>query len=423
MRVLLVVSEWGTGPFSQGIVRPTKTLVDALCTKGHVVHVLATKRGLISSETRAGSEPNFSLEGLEPRPFDFFPRGKLRFREYVADAIVNWVPDIVISQDWQGLAAGYAKRIDRSPLVTWIHGGTMYDLHGKGRGPRSRSELVMAGLESYQIEHSQLVVSPSALLVKIYRDEYQITVPSNEVIPYHFPNPLRIPTAPASWPLNIVFAGRLSRRKGIEVFLKAAQSAHRQLSGVRVQIFGKSVDYDGQQIARRLKRLGIWSEYCGQLSPEAVWAKICARNSVLVVTSILDNSPNTVYEAIANRVPVLILGSQNGASELRKYSESVVASSQLKSVDWTIFTNRSNSELRGPPELSGLNHSITASWLSALRIARTTAERQQSRPYPTLLTKTPGLRGVSGRSLQNGLRRTWILLLNRAIAVFTSSPN
>jgi glycosyltransferase involved in cell wall biosynthesis len=130
--------------------------------------------------------------------------------------------------------------------------------------------------------------------------------------------PLFGPSAPASpphrqavRPREIVFFGRLEERKGLRTFCEALHILGDALceGGIKVTFLGKegtvgdtpSLDYLSEQAGRWRFQHRVISNYGQQ---EAV-AHLKSGNAVAVMASPADNSPCTIYEAMALGIPFI----------------------------------------------------------------------------------------------------------------------
>jgi glycosyltransferase involved in cell wall biosynthesis len=112
-------------------------------------------------------------------------------------------------------------------------------------------------------------------------------------------------------PTEIVFFGRLERRKGLDLFCAALDESNKTLSaaGIVVTFLGKSVIKDeiasDDYIARRAEKWTFqWKIITGFGQQEAI-EYLQTTNSVAVMASPEDNSPCTVYEALLHNIPFL----------------------------------------------------------------------------------------------------------------------
>lgn len=364
MNITILASQWPEAPTGGGIARPTAALSRALLAAGHTVHLILARNYAKPPQSLTELGPGFSWQIVNPKRDGKVDPWYLEDQWRICEEIKTSAPDVVIAQEWQGLAAVYASLGNRAPIISWLHGGTLYDLHGNETYFKDPYHAIDAGLEAAQIESSDLVISPSSFLLNLYQSTYDIQIQNSTVIPYHFPEGFERLSSQSGRP-NLVFVGRLSRRKGFDRFLELCRLASKAKGEISCLIAGESVDFDGHSEVRKLRKSGIQADYLGLLPTKSLWRKVAERNSVLCVPSRLDNSPNIVYEAIASNVPIVIDGSANGAKELARYSDLVVPYSNVEEINW-------DSVLETPqvvPEVAvdSFNESITSEWLRNLK--------------------------------------------------------
>ncbi|MEO7413153.1 MAG: glycosyltransferase family 4 protein [Opitutaceae bacterium] len=134
------------------------------------------------------------------------------------------------------------------------------------------------------------------------------------------PNPLPPLVTPAGNPRRdqnlILFVGRLHPEKGLELFLKAAQIAHRRTPQLRFRVVGpweSRFGGGGESFHRKLLELaaplGSAVEFTGPVFDEAVLAAHFASAAIFVYPSLAakgEASPVAPLEALARGCPVVI---------------------------------------------------------------------------------------------------------------------
>jgi len=367
-KILIVTTQWFGAPTGGGIGRPTTALSRALTAQGHQVHtVLARNPSSLRALPRSTSDKHSVSKITSSQSHFVFPF-YLSDQWRIAEFIHRQSPDVVIAQEWQGLASVFSSQARRPPLISWLHGGTTYDYHGRGSYFPSPLVALDAELERVQIETSELVVAPSQFILDLYSKDYEMALPTSRVVPYHFPEGLSESSYVRKGPPNLVFMGRLSLRKGFDVFLDACMEAKEFFGEISVQIAGESIDFSGHDGARKLRLAGVKATYLGLRSPQSTWHEVSRRNSMLIVTSRLDNSPNTVYESIAHGIPVLVIGEMNGANELSNFSNLVQHHPAGANIDWSRVSWANQNYLHA--DIEKINEEISAQWDSVLRDLR-----------------------------------------------------
>jgi glycosyltransferase involved in cell wall biosynthesis len=222
--------------------------------------------------------------------------------------------DVVICQEWQGLLAlTSGLNLQRPPIITWLHGGVLYDRTGSERDFSHKLEFIDAVLEEAQIAKSALVVSPSKYLINFYSD-YGWRISNTRVIPYLLPGDLPAPSlSNGRAEIVVAFVGALSVRKGFDQFLVYVQELAKSGLSFSIRVFGKPYDIDEKMINDALLKTGVKYIVESDFNPIEIWEQLNGLNVTLVVPSRMDNSPGVIYEAISAGAKVLVSESNGGA--------------------------------------------------------------------------------------------------------------
>ncbi|MGG5811727.1 glycosyltransferase [Falsiroseomonas sp. CW058] len=155
-------------------------------------------------------------------------------------------------------------------------------------------------------------VSPSRFLAQRYVawgiDGRRMSVIENGM-PEHGLPPAEPPRPDPEDGVVLGFFGQISRLKGIDVLLDAAEMLDRQeVTGLRIDIHG---DYSGQPPAfrelfeQRLAKLPPNVRHCGPYENRRVHQLMRSVQGVLVPSIWWENSPLVIQEALLNRRPVI----------------------------------------------------------------------------------------------------------------------
>ncbi|MBP8979844.1 MAG: glycosyltransferase family 4 protein [Syntrophobacterales bacterium] len=154
----------------------------------------------------------------------------------------QWLPDIIEGFDWQ--ATGLFIALCKGDIPFVFRGG------GHGKAVLTRNNISWTPylesqhrLERWYAKHSSLLVPCSALLGQDEMKDFQI--PQEKIVPV--PNcvsPLALSQSTAQHQdrgekLKAVFVGRLEFRKGIDLFIKAAQNLFPCYPGVEYHCIGR----------------------------------------------------------------------------------------------------------------------------------------------------------------------------------------
>ena len=240
--------------------------------------------------------------------------------------------DVVHFPECQGhgyyavLAKHQGLAFDETLFVAGVHSPTRWCEEANGEIPRSIDALVDDHLERTSVEHADVVISPSAYMLD-YLKERQWTLPERRFVQqYVLPtrHDLAVESLDDGAPQAIdelIFFGRLEVRKGLETFCDALDQLA-QAEGersLRIVFLGRpehihgepSVDY----IERRSQTWPWQYEIEGALLHDDAMARLRRPGCLVVMPSTVDNSPNTVSEALSLGVP-FVCSRSGGTGEL-----------------------------------------------------------------------------------------------------------
>lgn len=366
MRVGLLTTQFPGLTRAGGIAPPTARLAHHIAAEmGKCTLLLCrTEHSPDEAMIRRYGESGVDLVtlDLEKHPFDpWWLQGQSSVRRQLESLSI----DAVVAQEWHGLAS----LLTVGPpvcgkVVTWLHGGTIYDAFGSGRALGGYWQGIDSELERIQTETSDVVVSPSKFLLNWYRRQgWRIAGDASGVIRYHVEDPPaeELAQSTEASPLALVFVGQLSRRKGLDRFLGVLQENRHLAPHVKVEIFGNPTDFPVQEVQRSLDQLGFRGEVVWGLNTSQIWRRVSSYRTLLLVPSRLDNSPNTVYEAAARGHHAFVWPA-NGAGELAEIFPGRVHA--WTTLDEAISIVESSQTMHS--DIGVLNSAITAQWLEIL---------------------------------------------------------
>ncbi len=252
------------------------------------------------------------LQGFSYEPF-------MRTAEHVGEVLPPDV-DVVYFQEWQANGFHMARRrryqTDKSPvMVTVLHSNTDWIRDGMEQMPmRGYRDLSIAFAERYTAQHSDFVVSPSRYMIEWVRGHGWQLPREDRVKVLGLPFPADsgdAPPVPAPAYKRIIYFGRLTTRKGIDVFVETVNALNADSPDLfsaidDIVLLGKAAPNrygDAKAIADALAPLPatVITDY-GQ--PEALaYLRKHAADSLVVIPSRVDNFPYAVIEA--SRIPGL----------------------------------------------------------------------------------------------------------------------
>jgi glycosyltransferase involved in cell wall biosynthesis len=302
-----------------GMGTATTSLALALARMGHSVEILLGKHapGAIDPHWRdvyggAGVQimPVPASEPVEPWEFEHAHKVALGLRRDP--------PDVVVAHDF-GAPAYAAVRLKQADLefentlfVVFCHGTRRYvvDLSPNLPVGDLRAVLGVSLLEQASVELADVVVSPSAYLIEWMRGRGWKLPPDTRVIPYLTDEAPRS-AREAGEPLGrLAFFGRVDEKKGLKLFADALNAIDPDID---VELVGKTTRTWTRERVEALFSQRV--TLVPGLDQRAALARLSRPGTLVVMPSLQENSPNTVYECLAHRIP-FIASNVGGVPEL-----------------------------------------------------------------------------------------------------------
>jgi glycosyltransferase involved in cell wall biosynthesis len=320
-----------------GMGTATTFLALALARQGHAIEILLGKHPLASldpywagvyreaeiefRQAPAGAEP------VEPWHFDYPRRVELGLRETT--------PDVVIAHDF-GAPAYVALRLRQAGLafeetmfVVFCHGPRRYVVDLSPTLPLGDLQTVLAVgvLEQAAVELADVVVSPSAYLLDWMRERGWKLPAQSRVIPYFTPGwalgePVQAAGRHDSEPLRrLVFFGRIDEKKGLKILAGALNALEpERLRGVELEFVGRPTNTWTREraaglLSDRTARALANVRFETELDQPQALARLRRPGTLVVMPSLQENSPNTVYESLEHGIP-FIASNVGGVPEL-----------------------------------------------------------------------------------------------------------
>ncbi|MBB5755114.1 glycosyltransferase [Prosthecomicrobium pneumaticum] len=224
--------------------------------------------------------------------------------------------DVVYFPEWRaaGLYAIQAKRagldFQTTTMIVGTHSPTNWHSSGGMHFPESIDDIILDSAERQAVALADVVISPSLYMLDHLRREAWVLPEDVRMIPNPFSirpsGPRRDPHEPID---ELVFFGRLERRKGLMIFVKAlAQLPKETAARLKVTFLGKPGDRPGWALSfiaeSRPPGFADWRTLDNLGSHEAL-AYLQGRGRLAVMPSLTENSPMTVRECIALGIPFL----------------------------------------------------------------------------------------------------------------------
>jgi glycosyltransferase involved in cell wall biosynthesis len=217
----------------------------------------------------------------------------------------------------EGYLALAAKRLglafQETLLVVALHSPSQWVLELNHTLPASLLLAAYSYAEHLSVRCADVVWSPSRYMMEWVR-QHDFILPKAAYLQQYVlpgPPPEAVTYGPAPTPRTIVFFGRLEERKGLRLFCNAIDNLRVVLTEREIAIvfLGKPATVAGKNsldyIASRAKQWRFSVKMITTLGQPEALAFLRSRETLAVMPSPLDNSPCTVYEALAYGFPFL----------------------------------------------------------------------------------------------------------------------
>lgn len=249
----------------------------------------------------------------------------------VYDWLKNQSFDVCHFQDWQpdGFVSIQAKRtgqaFQRTLLTFTMHSSAEWSRQGMRTYAEGWTQtLAHDYMERYCAEHADLLLSPSQYMLD-WAIAHDWKLANQQVVPYL----LDFPSVTQGTPFvgeHVIFFGRLETRKGLALFIQALEQLrpemHRQERRLKITFLGRASLVNDQPASRYFANtINHWrdvydSEILSELDHQQALQYLREHAGALVVVpSLVDNSPYTVIESLELRLN-LIASRVGGIPEL-----------------------------------------------------------------------------------------------------------
>jgi glycosyltransferase involved in cell wall biosynthesis len=244
--------------------------------------------------------------------------------------------DVVISCEWQAdlyyslLSKEQGLFFEKTTFIVNTHSSTLWADEGNYQLPYDQNHMELYFMEQKVVEMADQVISPSQYLLDWMKDKKWVLPERSQVIfncePFSIQEEDDQLIRPRSKKNNasgveLVFFGRLETRKGLDIFLRALQSLKdNELEKVSAVTFlGKSVTSDNfnsiEHIREKTDKIKVKVNIITDYDRTQADAYIKKENVLVVIPSLVENSPYTVYESLIGGVN-FIASSVGGIKEL-----------------------------------------------------------------------------------------------------------
>lgn len=333
-RICIVTGEIAGPDYNGGIGTANRGLALALKSAGYSVDVLYTRveagqpfcyRGSFAEQVAAFRALGINLVCISHAgKWDDWLGKSLR----VMEALQSQQYDVAFFDDTHGNAyyTALAKRSGNPALagmqiVVVTHSATQWISELNQTPVRTLSGVRMLEIERRSIELADFVVSPSAYILRKYQS-YGWTLPANTLVRPNilpFSTERSVPPRRAAPVNELVFFGRIERRKGVWLFCEALDRLKYQLGGKKVTFLGKFTAEDGESTGFTLLRRSAEWPFAPTLlynyDRDQALSYLKGGNRLAVMPSREDNSPCVILECLIEGIP-FIASSGSGGQEL-----------------------------------------------------------------------------------------------------------
>jgi glycosyltransferase involved in cell wall biosynthesis len=332
-RVAVVASEILGAPGTGGAGTADSLLAVALGRHGHEVELLVApgrEIGRLSPEW----ERIYGDAGVQVRPLESRAHVRPPFlgpTTEVLRALQADAPDVVVADDWRGLAyaALRSRQLGRAfaetAFVVYCHGPARVLAAFARKVPDTVARFGEEVAERASLELADAVVSPSGWLLGWMRDHGWPVTQSARVVQNLWQSAaLGEPAAQApasSGVRRLAFFGQLREGKGVRIFVASLRRLEPELlEGIELVFLGRDTprwsaerirDALGHEVSERVSSLRFES----RLERSAALQELLLPGTLAVMPSLLDNSPYAVAECIEHGIP-FIAARTGGVPEL-----------------------------------------------------------------------------------------------------------
>lgn len=243
--------------------------------------------------------------------------------------------DVVIACEWQAdlyytlLAKEQGLFFTDTKFIINTHSSTLWADEGNYQLPYDQNHMELYFMEQKVVEMADEIISPSHYLLDWMRDKKWVLPASSQVILNCEPFSIS-PTDDEIVPKNarksasgieLIFFGRLETRKGLDIFLRALHNLKEdEVAKISAITFmGKGVVAEGfnsiEHIRTKTDSLDTKVNIITDYDRSQADAYIKKDNALVIIPSLVENSPYTVYECLIGGVN-FIASSVGGIKEL-----------------------------------------------------------------------------------------------------------
>jgi glycosyltransferase involved in cell wall biosynthesis len=327
---ICIVTKDFIGPNRNGGIGTACTLLaKGLVARGHKVTVVYTLKEIEHGPLPDWVEHYKTLDiDFIPLPDPVIPRSR-ETRQPAADARAVYeylLPrhfDIIHFTDWQGLgfycllAKQLGLAFQRTALCVTTHSPTQWNFDGNYALIDDEDVLITSYFERKSVEWADIVLSPSRYMLRWYESQAWPVPRGKSFVQPHMLAPISFREKRHMPVSELVFFGRLERRKGLEVFIKALRLLRGDAAQkIQVTLLGKFGRHMPPEVVNAaLQGLTQSVTIINGYHTEETLAYLKEEGRLAVIPSLCDNSPLTVSECMTEGIP-FVCSDVGGISEL-----------------------------------------------------------------------------------------------------------
>ncbi len=322
MRLGFIMPEYPCPSGHGGIATYTYIMAEALLSLGHDVTILV-KSGTIPDAMKG----SVKVKSISPAPIRGFYQRYLRFflkeiayersfsmaaRIMFDDIRIKEGLDLVEIPEYNGNALFFKSAPYK--VVVRLHTPTYLVDRLNSINPSWRLKK-WYGMEYDAIDHANGITSPSVALKNEVASEFRLNADSITVIRNPIDTSIFHPLEKkdSSYPLRLLFAGRLEKRKGLDVLVELAGRLFKEVKNIVLTFAGSESGKEGARYRQALSEAAGENrhrmEFLGS-RPRSELPFIYRSSDIFVIPSLFENAPGTLLEAMASGLPCL--GSDTG---------------------------------------------------------------------------------------------------------------
>ncbi len=166
--------------------------------------------------------------------------------------------------------------------------------------PSPRSDSIEASFERKTLRRAAAITSPSHFVANYIQSVCRVNAPPIEIIPYPIDVDQFRPAAKDYARKSVLFVGRVEKRKGADILLRAVPKVLANRPRCEFLFVGQI----NEELRDLVKQAPAAVRFLTS-KPRHELVELYQQASVVVVPSRWDNSPNVIYEAMACGTPVI----------------------------------------------------------------------------------------------------------------------